>query len=303
MKLATFEIDGASRLGAVVGDRMIDLKAGALLLPFGAQPDPSILTDMLSFLESGDQGLAAARAILDACQASPQFASGASYPLERVVLKAPISNPRKFICIGLNYRDHCEEQNLPLPKVPILFAKFATSIIGTGAPIVHPKITEKLDYEAELAFVIGKRGRHIPEEQAYNYIVGYTICHDVSARDIQFSDGQWLRGKAFDTFAPLGPYLVTKDEISDPHILDIHLDVNGQVLQKSNTRHLVFGVPQLVAFISRCITLEPGDVVSTGTPAGVGVFRNPPIFLHPGDTVTITLSGLGTLQNPVVAEA
>ncbi|MCC6443969.1 MAG: fumarylacetoacetate hydrolase family protein [Armatimonadetes bacterium] len=298
MKLVTYKRGQQARLGVLADDRVIDLASALSRFV----PDAPATSDMLSFLESGQAGMQSAQSALDACRKEATAMEEIACPLADVALKAPIGNPRKFICIGLNYRDHCEEQNLPLPKVPILFAKFPTSIIGPGEAIVHPDITEKLDYEAELAVIIGQRGRRVPEEKAYDYVAGYTICHDVSARDIQFSDGQWLRGKAFDTFAPLGPCLVTRDEVPDPHNIDIRLDVNGQALQTSNTKYLVFGVPQLIAFVSRCITLEPGDVISTGTPAGVGVFRNPPIFLQPGDTVTITLAGIGTLQNPVVAE-
>jgi 2-keto-4-pentenoate hydratase/2-oxohepta-3-ene-1,7-dioic acid hydratase in catechol pathway len=226
----------------------------------------------------------------------------AKLPIGTVTLLAPIPRPPKFICVGLNYRDHAIESGLPIPEIPVIFSKFSNTVIGPGAPIVLPKNSTKPDYEAELAFVIGKPGRHIPAEKWSEHVAGYTIVNDVSARDFQMATSQWLMGKTFDTFAPMGPYIVTADEIADPHVLDIGLTINGEVLQNSNTRELIFRIPELVAHLSSVFTLETGDIVSTGTPPGVGFARKPPRFLRPGDDVVVHVQGLGELRNPVVAE-
>lgn len=222
--------------------------------------------------------------------------------MAHVKLLAPISRPSKIICIGLNYRDHADEGKMTIPEVPTVFVKFATTIIGPGAPIVLPKNSAKPDYEAEFAVVIGKRGRHIPEEQWRDYVFGYSILNDVSARDFQMATTQWTMGKNFDTFAPFGPAIVTADEVADPHNLAISLTLNGEVLQDSNTGKMIFRTPRLIAFLSSVFTLEPGDIISTGTPAGVGFARKPPRWLKPGDEVTVRVEGLGELTNPVVAE-
>jgi 2-keto-4-pentenoate hydratase/2-oxohepta-3-ene-1,7-dioic acid hydratase in catechol pathway len=204
--------------------------------------------------------------------------------------------------VGLNYRDHAEESKMPIPEVPTIFAKFPTAVIGPGEPIVLPKASTQPDYEAEFAFVIGQRGRYVAEKDWRDYVFGYTIVNDVSARDFQMATSQWTMGKTFDTFAPMGPAIVTADEIADPHELDIQLTLNGEVMQQSNTRNLIFRVPRLVAFLSSVFTLEPGDVVSTGTPGGVGFARKPPRYLKPGESVAVRIEGLGELVNPVVAE-
>jgi len=219
-----------------------------------------------------------------------------------VRLLAPIPRPGKIICIGLNYRDHAEEGKMTIPDVPTVFAKFSNSIVGPGAPIVLPKNSAKPDYEAEFVVVIGRRGRHIPEERWRDYVFGYSMLNDVSARDFQMATSQWTMGKTFDTFAPFGPEVVTADEVADPHNLGISLTLNGEVLQNSNTRNMIFKTPQLIAFLSSVMTLEPGDIVSTGTPAGVGFARKPPRWLKPGDQTTVRVEGLGELTNPVVAE-
>lgn len=230
-----------------------------------------------------------------------------SYALSEVKLLAPIPRPPKLICIGLNYRDHAAETKLEIPKVPTIFNKFTNVVIGPGDPIVLPKASTRPDYEAEFAFVIGKGGRHITAARAMEHVFGYTIVNDVSARDFQMATSQWLMGKTFDTFAPMGPWLVTADEITDPHALDISLEIvsNGNVperLQQSNTRELIFKIPELIEHLSTVVTLEPGDVVSTGTPAGVGFARKPPRYLQPGDEVIVRVQGLGELRNPCVAE-
>jgi 2-keto-4-pentenoate hydratase/2-oxohepta-3-ene-1,7-dioic acid hydratase in catechol pathway len=227
---------------------------------------------------------------------------GGSIPLSEVALLAPIPRPPKFICVGLNYRDHAAETRNEIPKVPTIFSKFSNVVIGPGETIVLPKASTRPDYEAELAFVIGRGGRHIPAERAYEHVLGYTIANDVSARDFQSATTQWLMGKTFDTFGPMGPWIVTSDEIPDPHELDISLEIGGEVLQKSNTREMVFRIPELIAYISTVVTLEPGDVVATGTPAGVGFTRKPPRYLKPGDETVVRISKIGELRNPVAAE-
>jgi len=230
-------------------------------------------------------------------------ATGPAYELAAVRLLAPIPRPPKFICVGLNYRDHARESGLEVPTVPTIFSKFSNVVIGPGAPIVLPKNSQRPDYEAEFAFVIGPGGRHIPAARALDHVFGYTIVNDVSARDHQMATSQWLMGKSFDTFAPMGPWIVTRDEIADPHALDLTLEIGGEVLQNSNTRQLVFGIPALIEYISAAVTLEPGDIVATGTPAGVGFARKPPRYLRSGDEVVIRIQGIGELRNPVISES
>ncbi|MEM4303527.1 MAG: fumarylacetoacetate hydrolase family protein, partial [Candidatus Caldarchaeum sp.] len=209
----------------------------------------------------------------------------------------------KIICVGLNYRDHAEEQGVKPPDEPVIFMKPYTAITGPGNPIIYPKITRQLDYEAELAVVIGRKCRNVSRSQAHEFILGYTCFNDVSARDIQFKDGQWVRGKSFDTFAPIGPWVVTQDEVGDPHSLKIMSRVNGEIRQSSNTRNMVFGVYQLVEFISSVMTLDPGDVIATGTPSGVGVFYKPaPKLLNVGDLVEVEIEKIGVLANVVGGE-
>jgi 2-keto-4-pentenoate hydratase/2-oxohepta-3-ene-1,7-dioic acid hydratase in catechol pathway len=215
---------------------------------------------------------------------------------------APIPRPPKVICIGLNYRDHAAESKLAIPEVPTMFAKFPTAVVGPGHPIVLPRNSTKPDYEAEFAVVIGRRGRHVAEDRWRDYVFGYTILNDVSARDFQMATSQWMIGKTFDTFAPIGPAIVTADEIADPHNLRISLTINGETMQDSNTGNLIFKLPQLIAYLSSVFTLEPGDIIATGTPAGVGFARKPPRWLQPGDEVRIQIEGIGELVNPVVAE-
>jgi 2-keto-4-pentenoate hydratase/2-oxohepta-3-ene-1,7-dioic acid hydratase in catechol pathway len=233
--------------------------------------------------------------------ATGQVSEGEPVPLERVRLRAPVPRPGKVICIGLNFRDHAEESGLPLPEVPILFPKYANSVIGPGDPIVLPPETSEPDYEAELGVVIGRRASRVSEGDALSYVAGYTCMNDVSARDLQNRTSQWMLGKAIDTFLPCGPWLVTAGEIPDPQDLAIGLRLNGEQLQSSTTAQMVFGVAELVAFISRTLTLEPGDLIATGTPPGVGFARKPPIWLRDGDRVEVEIEGIGTLANPVVA--
>ena len=216
---------------------------------------------------------------------------------------APVPRPGKIICIGLNYRDHAAESKMAIPEKPVVFSKFSTAVIAPGEPVVLPSTSQQVDYEAELAVVIGRRAKHVTADRAYDYVLGYTAFNDVSARDFQFADGQWQRGKSCDTFAPMGQTIVTTDMIPDPHKLSIKLVLNGETMQDSNTDQLIFGVPALIEFLSQSITLEPGDVIATGTPAGVGFARKPPVFLKPGDQMEVLIEGMGGIGNPVVAES
>jgi 2-keto-4-pentenoate hydratase/2-oxohepta-3-ene-1,7-dioic acid hydratase in catechol pathway len=251
----------------------------------------------------GDQVVPAAGDMLSVCAAGRvDPVDGPPLHLADVTLLAPIPRPPKFICVGLNYRDHAAEAKMEIPSVPTIFNKFTNVVIGPGATIVLPRVSSKPDYEAELAFVIGRGGRYIPAARAMEHVFGYTIVNDVSARDFQNATSQWLMGKTFDTFAPMGPWIVTKDELTDPHSLDISLEIGGLVLQKSNTRELIFKIPQLIEYISQVVTLEPGDVVATGTPAGVGFSWKPPRWLRPGDETIVRIEGIGELRNPVAAE-
>ncbi len=223
-------------------------------------------------------------------------------PMSSVTLMAPVPRPPKLICVGLNYRDHAIESKMEIPKAPTIFSKFPSCVIGPGEAVVLPRNSTRPDYEAEFAFVIGKGGRHIPAGHWREHVFGYTLINDVSARDFQMATTQWLMGKTFDTFAPMGPWLVTADEIADPHALDISMEIGGEILQKSNTRELIFKIPELIEYLSSVVTLESGDVVSTGTPAGVGAARTPPRYLKAGDQMVVRVEGIGELRNPVVAE-
>ena len=222
--------------------------------------------------------------------------------LEDVSLRAPIYDPPRIFAIGLNYRDHAKESGMEIPTTPVIFFKLATAIIGPGDPIILPKNSTQPDYEAEFAFVIGKGGYRIPAAAWRDHVYGYTIVNDVSARDVQFASTQWSMSKCFPTFCPLGPAIVTADEIADPHNLDISLSIDGERLQHSNTRELVFKIPELIEYISSITPLLAGDIISTGTPPGVGLGRNPRRWLKPGETVTVIIEGLGSLTNPVIAE-
>ena len=220
----------------------------------------------------------------------------------RIELAAPVPRPGKIICIGLNYRDHAEESGMEIPKSPIIFSKFSACAIGAGENIVLPKASAQVDYEAELAFVVGRRAKNVEKADALSYVLGYTNFNDVSARDFQFADGQWVRGKSCDTFAPMGEYVATADEIRDPHNLRIRFRLNGETLQDSSTDQLIFKIPELIEFLTASITLEPGDVVATGTPPGVGFARKPPVFMKDGDRAEVEIEGLGVLSNTVSSE-
>jgi len=282
MRLVTFEQDGQAQPGVVVDGRVVSLREAGF-------------DSLLSVLQGGPAAVARVKAFTDI--------PVAGFPLDSVRLFAPIPDPPKILCMGLNYRDHAREANLEIPKYPVIFAKYSNTVIGSGENIVLPKNSRKPDFEAEFAFVIGKRARHITADDWREYVVGYMNANDVSARDYQMSVSQWTMGKNFDTFAPMGPWLVTADEIADPHNLNISLMLNGETMQSSNTRELIFKVPETVAFLSSVMTLEAGDVVLTGTPAGVGFSRRPPRWLAPGDEIVVHIDGLGDLRNTCVAES
>jgi 2,4-didehydro-3-deoxy-L-rhamnonate hydrolase len=214
------------------------------------------------------------------------------------MLAAVIDVPQKIVCVGLNYRDHAEEQGTALPERPLLFAKWPNTLIGNGDPIRIPPVTQQVDYEAELGVVIGRRASGVARDDALEFVRGYVVANDVSARDLQFSDGQWVRGKSLDTFLPVGD-LVPASEVPDPQALPIRAVLNGQVMQDSHTSRMIFGVAEVVAFVSQAITLDAGDLIITGTPAGVGAFRDPPVWLRPGDEITIEIDGVGSITNPV----
>lgn len=295
MKLVRFEDEGRVAIGAITGAerQVVDLAAAA----GGPDAATRFPASMSAFLARGAAGLA------DAAEVAANASLDATLRVDRVKLLAPVGDPGKILCIGQNYRDHCLEQNQPIPPRAILFAKFATALNDPDAVVLLPSASENVDYEAELAFVIGGAGggRNIPEAEAMNHVAGYMCANDVSARDLQLhpDEKQWLRGKSPDGFLPIGPYLVTADEIADPHDLDISLTLNGETMQTSNTSNLIFNIPFLIAHISLTMTLLPGDIISTGTPGGVGAFRKPPVWLQPGDTVSVTIAGLGTLTNKI----
>jgi 2-keto-4-pentenoate hydratase/2-oxohepta-3-ene-1,7-dioic acid hydratase in catechol pathway len=213
-----------------------------------------------------------------------------------------ITRPGKIVCVGLNYRDHAEEGGLDLPKAPLLFAKWPNTLIGDGEPIVVPPEATQVDYEAELGVVIGSTARRVSEAAALDHVEGYICVNDVTARDMQFGDGQWTRGKSLDTFCPVGPRLVPREEIADPQKLAIRCILNGEAMQDSSTDQMIFSVAEIIAYVSQIITLEAGDLIATGTPAGVGIFRDPKVLLKEGDEVSVEIEGLGTLTNPVQKE-
>jgi 2-keto-4-pentenoate hydratase/2-oxohepta-3-ene-1,7-dioic acid hydratase in catechol pathway len=281
MRFVTFQSGSQCQPGVVLNDQIVSLK-------------PAGFPNLLSVLQGGDGALNT----IDTYLANPP----GGIPLAGAKFCAPIQAPPKILCMGLNYRDHAAEAHLEIPKYPVFFAKYDNTVIGSGDNIVIPKNTRKPDYEAEFGFVIGKRARHITADQWRDYVFGYMNCNDVSARDYQMSVSQWTMGKNFDTFGPMGPYLVSAEEIEDPHNLNITLKLNGETMQSSNTRELIFKIPETVQFLSSVMTLEPGDVIFTGTPAGVGFGRKPPRWLAPGDEVVVSVDGLGELRNTCVAE-
>jgi acylpyruvate hydrolase len=315
MRLVTYQHERQSRVGAQLEGQIVDLnRAYQALLNHSsnidelAVADVRVPADMIGLLRGGEISLRAAREAaafvreqLTASDNSPGL-EGIVYTMERVSLLPPVLHPSKVICLGLNYRAHAAEAGMAVPEYPVLFHKVAGSLIGHNQPIVVPRISSKIDYEGELAIIIGRRGKYIAEDEALFYVAGYTVANDVSARDLQFRTSQWTTGKMLDTFGPLGPALVTRDEVADPNALSIKTTLNGQVMQDGNTADMIFRVPFIVSYISEIVTLEPGDVILTGTPPGIGNTRTPQVFMKPGDTITVEIEGLGKLTNPLVGE-
>lgn len=283
MKLATFKFHNHVRVGAVVEDRIVDSRG-----------DSAIPESMIELLSAGSAALDAMQQLIDSGEHRLE--------LNQVKLEAPVPRPGKYLGISLNYADHIGETGMEKPEYPTFFSKQSTCIIADGDSIHRPKVSEKLDYEGELAFVIGKRCRHVPIAQAHTVIAGYTIANDVSVRDWQIRSPTWMLGKSFDTHGPLGPWLVTTDEIPDPHNLSIKTWIDGELRQHSNTRHMLFNCYEMIAYLSQAMTLEPGDIIATGTPAGVGVKMKPRGYMKAGQTVRIEIEGIGTLTNPVIEE-
>ncbi len=283
MRLVTFQKrNGATGIGVVSDGEVIAL-------------DGAAFPDMTSFLSAGSSALAEARKA-----ELGKAPLGQKSRLSDVRLLAPVTRPGKIIAVGLNYLDHALETKQEIPTSPVIFSKFSSSINGPDAPVVLPGDDPQSDYEAELAVVIGRKAKGVLEAEALNCVAGYMPLNDVSARRWQFADKQWVRGKSCDTFCPTGPWLTTRDAVPDPHSLPIQMRVNGVVMQNSNTSNLIFKIPALIAFISAAITLQPGDIIATGTPDGVGVFRKPPVFLKAGDVMEVEIEGLGVLRNPVI---
>jgi len=305
MRLVTFLTHNTPRLGAQIGNHIVDLPGTyQAWLNTGGSSDgvPALPPTVLELLQADDAArAAAAKAISFAAEnLSALSAVGLAYAEDNVTFLPPIPRPGKIVCLGLNYRAHVEETGRDAPPYPVLFAKFANTLIGHRQSIVLPKVSTKVDFEAELAVVIGRTGKDIKPEDAFDYIAGYTIFNDVSVRDYQRRTIQFLQGKTFDTAGPVGPALVTLDEISNPTGLDITLRLNGEVMQHSNTSDLLFDVPFIINYLSEIMTLEPGDMIATGTPGGVGAAREPQVFLKSGDTVEVEIAELGVLENSVV---
>jgi len=293
MKLVTYQSENGPKVGALHDDQIVDLHAAYTVMePDG---DPSFLDDMIALLSAGDAGMAQAAAAMKFASAS-----GYSRPYAETTLLPPVVRPGKVIALGRNYAAHAAEGGAKPPDYPMLFHKTASSLVGDGGEIVIPPVTDKVDFEAELAVVIGQTCKQVSEADALDYVAGYTAANDVSARDWQRRTTQFTAGKMLDTFGPLGPALVTRDEIPEPGNLRLQSRLNGEVMQDGNTRMMLFSVPFLISYISQISTLEIGDVIMTGTPEGVGYARTPPVFMKPGDEIVIEIDNVGVLTNPVV---
>jgi 2-keto-4-pentenoate hydratase/2-oxohepta-3-ene-1,7-dioic acid hydratase in catechol pathway len=302
MEIITFttpDTDGSPRVGALLNDEYLLDFVGA----FGAA-EPAV--NHLTWLDMDGKWFQKSSETYKSIVRDPGLLTEANQKgwlvkRSEAYWLAPVPRPGKILCIGLNYRDHAAESNMPIPERPVVFSKFATAVIAPGEAVVLPPASAQVDYEAELAVVIGRHAKNVSASRAFDCVLGYTAFNDVSARDFQFADGQWQRGKSCDTFAPMGPKIVTSDVVPNPHQLSIKLTLNGQTMQNSNTDQLIFGVPQLIEFLSQTITLEPGDVIATGTPPGVGFARKPPVFLRAGDVMEVDIESVGKLNSQVVA--
>lgn len=306
MKLCQFKSANSDqqRLGLLLGDDVVcDVAelARAIKSAGGAPADWLLqVNSSLGVIQRGPAGVTDISSLLEGAPSGSTRGQTVGYSLDSIEF-LPAVNPGKILAIGRNYADHAAEGGADLPKAPLLFNKLPNTLNAHNAPIVLPSISEQVDYEAELAVVIGQTAKRVSEAAAPDHIFGYSLIDDVSARDLQFGDGQWTRGKSLDTFAPLGPFITTRDEIEDVQALKIEGVLNGQVMQSSNTSKMIFKVAYLVSYLSQGITLEPGDVIATGTPDGVGIFRKPPVLLKDGDVFEVKIEKLGTLRNPVVA--
>jgi acylpyruvate hydrolase len=300
LKLLSYSEHGRTRLGVVRQGKITDLAGAAhrFAAAMNREVPQASFGTMADLLSSPKETIKTANEIVAWAQKN---APSEITDLDTAEIELPLSNPGKIICIGLNYADHIRESGLPTPKLPLLFSKFTSSMLPHGGEITWSRtMTQQVDYEAELAVVIGKKATHVSEETAMEYVGGYTILNDVSARDVQFSESQWVRSKSFDTFCPVGPFVITADALPDPHDLDIQSRVNGTIMQNSNTAEMIFKIPYLISYISRSITLMPGDIISTGTPHGVGIGHDPQVFLKAGDTVEVEVEGIGILINTVM---
>lgn len=306
MRFITFMKNKKPIAGAAVRGYAVELQRAARLLGSGALPGTvrEILAGGAPIMARTRKTVRRTGAKLGRVAKGRERRPAWATPLGEVELTAPVPDPEKVICIGQNYADHCREQGVEPPEKPILFTKFPTTLAGPTACVRLPseKVTRKVDFEVEMAFVIGREAKRVKKRDAMEYVAGYMTLNDVSARDAQFSDGQWTRAKSFDTFAPCGPWLVTPDEIENPHRLRLWLKLNGETMQDSTTQNLIFDVPYLIEYISQAITLKPGDIISTGTPPGVGIARKPPVLLKPGDVMEACVEGIGSIQNRCVRD-
>ncbi len=300
MKLVTYE-RGGCRAGLLIGERIYDIENSAAFLNLEGEYSSDLMTLIRREAVPGLKSLA--RQLKELGKGHEELPLQCWASLDEVQFHAPVPRPGKIICLGLNYRDHATEQNAKIPDNPLLFVKASTATIGHNQPIVIPEGSTKVDFEAELAFVMGKEVKGAGADDAHGAIFGYTCFNDVTEREMQRGERQWFRGKSPDTFAPMGPFIVTADELGDPGQLSVSSRLNGELMQLSSTSNLIFRPADIIKFVTRTMTLEPGDVISTGTPGGVGVFRDPPVFLKDGDTIEVTVEGIGTLSNPVVAQA
>lgn len=303
MKLAQFKTAGSpQRLGLLIDDEVCDIAALARAVKSGGGPAPEWLLNVdntLDVIRGGDSALMEIHSLLNASK-DMRPVTVLAHPVDSIQFM-PAVQTNKILAIGRNYAEHAAEGGADLPKAPLLFNKLPNSLSAHHAPIVLPSISQQVDFEAELAVIIGRQAKRVTEEAALDHVFGYSLINDVSARDLQYGDGQWTRGKGLDTFAPLGPFITTRDEIEDVQNLQIEGLLNGNVMQSSNTAKMIFKVAYLVSYLSQGITLEPGDVIASGTPDGVGIFRKPPVLLKPGDVFEVRIERLGTLRNPVVA--
>lgn len=311
MRLLTYSASGKPRLGALVQGHVVDLVEAFAIQGRRSSPRVQVASlrilpsSLLGLLQGGENALRTAEetagfAAEDLTELEQQRAA---FPEATVTFLPPIPSPGKIICVGRNYGRHLEEMKKDKSDYPVLFAKFSNTLVGHRQPIVLPTVSNMVDYEGELAVIIGKEGKDIPPEHAFDHVAGYSIFNDLSVRDYQYRTPQWLQGKTFDGMGPIGPCLVTADEVKNPPALDLTLRLNGEVMQSGNTSDFIFDIPTLIHYLSQILTLEPGDMIATGTPGGVGYARSPQVFLKPGDRVQVEIGGLGVLENPVVAAA